>query len=149
MSDFKSPDTAKSVEEQDEPTLAVMNLWSEGRGEGQEACEAVMHCVLNRVKLQGYMGKTVKEVILHPWAFSWVKDKVCRERALSPLQHDKPSVWEMCSDAYSAVMGGSVDATNGATHYYSMDLKEAPAWATARGTIFKGVIGNFKFYRAS
>jgi spore germination cell wall hydrolase CwlJ-like protein len=143
------PDASKTVEEQDEDVLAVINIWSEGRGEGPEACQAIMHTVLNRVALQGYMGKTIKEVILHPWAFSWVKDNVCRERALSPLTHDKPSVWDMCAAAYSAAMGGSVDPTNGSTHYYSMDLKEAPAWATARGTIFKGVIGNFKFYKAS
>lgn len=142
------PDATKSVEEQDEDVLALMCLWSEARGEGADAIEAVMHVILNRVQLQGYMGKTIKEVILHPWAFSWVKDNACRERALSPLQHDKPSVWDMCSAAYSAAMGGSADATNGSTHYYSMDLKEAPAWATARGTIFKCVIGNFKFYKA-
>lgn len=146
---MRLPDPTKPVEQQDVDVLAKINMWSEARGEGSEACEAVMHVVMNRVQLQGYMGKTVKEVILHPFSFSWLNPgSIVKDHALRPLNYDSEATWQMVSDAYDAVKGGAADITNGSTHYFSVDIK-APAWALARGTVFKVQIGNIRFYRAA
>lgn len=100
--------------------LLALLLHGEARGESPAGMVAVAHVVLNRYGKRTWYGSTIRGVILKPWQFSYFS-------GLSAI----PQVDKVCSVIAELVMGGyTVDASKGATHYWSRTmLSEPPKWA--------------------
>lgn len=157
------PDPSKSFEDQEDVILLGMLVWGEARGEPQEGKDAVAHTVLNRLSLSPHYGKTLKEVILKPWAFSsFNPNDPNRQKLLEPLKHGSMAEWASAlMVAHNALSGVSQDTSNGATHYVVVDLWNRqcpegrdPKWfeapeILAGHTIEKARIGNQVFAKAA
>jgi N-acetylmuramoyl-L-alanine amidase len=100
--------------------LLALLLHGEARGESPAGMVAVAHVVLNRYGKRTWYGSTIRSVILKPWQFSYFNE-------LKTL----PQVDKVCSVIADLVMGGyTVDASKGATHYWSRTmLSTPPQWA--------------------
>jgi N-acetylmuramoyl-L-alanine amidase len=123
-------------------TLA-RTLWGEARGESHEGRVAVANVVMNRVKLQGWMGKSVTQVCLKPYQFScWLQNDVNRNKLLAVGSGDSAFV-DCLAIATDAVNGELPDITGGATHYHEKHI--TPPWA-AKATK-TAEIGNHIFYK--
>jgi N-acetylmuramoyl-L-alanine amidase len=128
-------------------TLLALTIWREARGESVEAKDAVAWTVMNRVKANGWFGKTVLGVVTKPWQFSSLTAPGDANliRWPNPVDTASDVVWSECLDAAEGAYNNLVpDPTSGATHYYSVDIP-APNW-TAEMT-FLVQIGAFKFYK--
>lgn len=128
------PDRSQPFENQPDDTLHAMCVWGEARGEGLDGKVAVAWVVLNRMRK---WSKTVKQVILKPYAFScFLATDPNRIKLFDPLRYGDQSVWDACCRAVEAARDGEVaDPTNGATHYTVASLwgedhstKRRPAW---------------------
>nr|WP_269839554.1 cell wall hydrolase [Paucibacter sp. M5-1]MCZ7881974.1 cell wall hydrolase [Paucibacter sp. M5-1] len=112
-----------------EVEVLARTLWGEARGEPQAGIEAVACVVLNRVRRQSYWGRSIAEVCLKPYQFScWNQDDPNRRQLLS-LSSSDPQYRRALEVAKAAVAGDLIDATQGATHYYSKRLRRPPVWA--------------------
>jgi len=65
------PEDKKYFEALSEPELLGLNIYAEARGESKEGRIAVGTVVLERVDHRDWDGKTIHEVILKNWQFSW------------------------------------------------------------------------------
>lgn len=101
--------------------LLALLLHGEARGESPAGMVAVAHVIVNRVGKRTWYGSSLRDVILKPWQFSYFNE-------LSAV----PRVDNSCSVIAELVLSGlTVDASQGATHYWSRTiLKTPPAWAT-------------------
>lgn len=109
--------------------VLARTLWGEARGEPRAGIEAVACVVLNRVRRQSYWGRSIAEVCLKPYQFScWNQDDPNRRHLLS-LSSSDPEYRRALDVAKAAIAGGLIDATQGATHYYSKRLRRPPVWA--------------------
>ena len=115
----------------------AMNAYHEARGESDEGVKAVCHVVLNRCKKR---KRSVKEVVLQPYQFSWANDGA------------RPAVREY--DAFIRCMllaerAAQEDAQgqtlSNADHYFA-DYITPPVWAKEMAKVAK--IGKHTFYRA-
>lgn len=117
--------------------VATRTLWMEARGEPEEAQKAVASVLVNRVH-DGRWGKTLASVCLWPYQFSSWNTTDVNRKVMSTL-HDN----DLLLQKLSSFIGLS-DITNGATHYYSIDIPE-PNWVP--GSVFCGQFGKQKFYK--
>lgn len=126
------PDPSKSIEEQDEQALYRMVVWGEARGEKIDGQVAVAHVIHNR--LARSPGKTLKDVLLHKFAFSCLnigdpnRDKLRLAHQLNPWAYTQ--IDHVCDGVEHALL---LDSSNGATHYCTRAL-----WGT----------DNFQWYGA-
>lgn len=122
------PDKALPIEQQSDNILLGMLVWGEARGEPGIGKDAVAHTVLNRLALSPHFGKTLKDIILRPWAFSsFNENDPNRSKMLDPLAHGSIAEWAAAIlAANNALSGASQDPTNGATHYVTVDLWRRP-----------------------
>ena len=105
-----------------------LNVYHESRSDDKLAQVAVAHVVLNR-------GLNTKEVVLKPYAFSWVHQKY----HYFPL--DLKSYFESVHSACVALQGH--DFTDGADHYHHVKVK--PYWRNKLSYV--GTFGSHMFYK--
>lgn len=116
------------------------NIYHEARGESFEGQVAVANVVMNRVALQGWMGKDITDVLTKPYQFSWLNGSDWTKIDLSDIDDAYVTI------ARNVINGNLGDVTDGATHYYSTSiLKEPPNWATSMENTV--TIDNHRFYR--
>jgi N-acetylmuramoyl-L-alanine amidase len=127
----------------DSVNLMARTIYGEARGESTAGQEAVANVIINRLKRQGWYGKTVHDVILKPYQFScWLESDPNFNLLLSiHLKLDK-----QVAIACKAVNLELVDNTNGATHYHTKQIK--PSWTNNHHLMQKTIeIGNHIFYK--
>lgn len=137
------PEPAGSLVKQKELTLLAMCVYGESRSEPYDGKISIAYVVMNRVKEQGWYGKTVKEVLLKPYQFScFLKSDPNFKKLFRP----EPTVWKQCfKAAWNAYSSLSDDPTLGANHYCRRDT--APPWRQIME--LKKEIGNHAFFRSS
>lgn len=111
----------------------TLNTYFEARSEEQLGQISVAHVVLNRAEQQ---NKTVKEVVLEPYQFSWTNSE--------PKKIDDPKALLQCF-ASSVIALQGYDFTQGSTYYHHKRIK--PYWR--KGLVLVADIGNHKFYKSS
>lgn len=118
-------------------------IYGEARGERHAGRASVAHVVVNRVKLQGWYGRTLAGVCLKPRQFSCWNGGDSNRRAVEAA-HLEDTVFLECVGVAARVLAGAErDPTSGATHYHVRGIM--PAWARDRQPC--AAIGNHIFYR--
>jgi spore germination cell wall hydrolase CwlJ-like protein len=126
--------------------ILAKTLFGEARGEGFGGMVAVAHVVLNRVKLNGWMGKSIIGVCQKPWQFScWNGNDLNSVYLRGGKPIPSGEYMRAREAAVAAVEGHEPDPTAGATHYYAKSMKTPPAWVKgAKPTV---TIGNHRFFK--
>lgn len=115
----------------------ALNIYFEARNQPVKGQYAVAHVTLNRAA-QG--NKSIKEVVLEPGQFSWVKNNHRNMRASKIYVGEKDAFSKAVQIALSAYV--TPDPTNGATHYHASYVR--PKWASKLKR--KTKIGQHIFY---
>lgn len=117
----------------EQSTWLAINIYHEARGEPLEGKIAVGHVTLNRLRKE---RKSVKEVILRPFQFSWANNK------FPPIRNYAAFI--ECQNAAMLCFGERLEGKDlfKADHYYAPD-KVTPSWAKKMTEI--AVIGNHRF----
>jgi len=120
-------------------------IWGEARGEPQEGKVAVAHVIRNRGRIDGWYGKSLRDVILKDKQFSCFNpDDPNYDKMRDPLLHDKPEVWVECYKIVKDIIAGKIpDNTGGATHYHHRRI--TPYWT--EGMIETARIDNHIFWK--
>lgn len=102
------------------PDWGIMGLCieREAGGEPDEGKIAVGTVILERVDRQGWMGKTIHEVIMKPWQFSWTMEEAGKlyyeesviyaknfERMTAPSRNINLNLKKCCSIAQNMLSG--------------------------------------------
>jgi spore germination cell wall hydrolase CwlJ-like protein len=124
--------------------LLALCVYRESRGEGYLAQAGVAFVVLNRVKVQGWWGKTISEVIGWPYQFSSMGSPGDRQLMNWPAIADLS--WKRTLEVVEDVLNGAPDPTRGATHFYDDSIAQ-PEWAKTGE--FKVRLGRLNFYKAA
>jgi cell wall hydrolase len=151
------PDSSKPFAGQDPAVLFAMCLFGEARGDSDLARRAVAQVVVNRTRhphpvfgsRQGAeFAENLRRVILRPGQFSSLSAGDPNYGKLSsPLEHDRPEVWERClrcAEAAIAERDREDSLTANSDHYFD-DSILPPAWASPAKQTVK--IGRLNFYR--
>ena len=101
----------------------ALNIYFEARNQPVKGQYAVAHVTLNRA---AQVNKSIKEVVLEPGQFSWVKNKHRNMRASKIYVGEKDAFSKAVQVALSAYV--TPDPTNGATHYHASYVR--PKWAS-------------------
>lgn len=140
---WASPCSAYSLSMAYSEQLATATIAMEASGEDADGQLAVAFVLRNRMN-DGRWGTNLASVVLAPEQFScWNTEDPNRKR-LAAMKNDDP-VLTTAAKVLGLAFSGLSDPTNGATHYYSVKIKEAPFWV-AKG-IFTVQIGNHRFYK--
>lgn len=115
----------------------ALNIYFEARNQPVKGQYAVAHVTLNRAAQD---NKSIKEVVLEPGQFSWVKNKHRNMRASKVYVGEKDAFGKAVQVALSAYI--IPDPTNGATHYHASYVR--PKWASKLKR--KTKIGQHIFY---
>lgn len=115
----------------------ALNIYFEARNQPVKGQYAVAHVTLNRAAQD---NKSIKEVVLEPGQFSWVKNKHRNMRASKIYVGEKDAFSKAVQVALSAYV--TPDPTNGATHYHASYVR--PKWASKLKR--KTKIGQHIFY---
>lgn len=115
----------------------ALNIYFEARNQPVKGQYAVAHVTLNRAAQD---NKSIKEVVLEPGQFSWVKNKHRNMRASKIYVGEKDAFGKAVQVALSAYV--TPDPTNGATHYHASYVR--PKWASKLKR--KTKIGQHIFY---
>jgi len=128
--------------------VLARTLWGEARGEGIDGMQAVASVILNRVEIAkragGYWwGNTVIQVCQKPYQFScWNKQDPNFKKLIS-VTEDDIQFGTALRVARRAMLGFIKDATNGATHYHTLNIM--PHWAQGQKPTAR--IGHHLFYK--
>lgn len=114
--------------------LLALCVWGEARGEAHVGKLAVAHVVLNRVGKKSWYGRSIRDVIVKPYQFSFMQGL----EDVFVLAADDPAAVV----AYLVLSEHTIDPTKGATHFHARYVM--PDWA--RALRFKVAIGNHLFY---
>lgn len=127
--------------------LLARLLFGEARGEVLAGQVAVANVVMNRVKLGGWYGLTVKDVMLKPWQFScFNEDDPNLRLTASPPMREPYTLCEMIAEL--ALDGLLKDNTDNSTHYFNPDVvpgRWPKPWNRAQ-MVFRKKIGRHEFY---
>lgn len=115
----------------------ALNIYFEARNQPVKGQYAIAHVTLNRAAQD---NKSIKEVVLEPGQFSWVKNKHRNMRASKIYVGEKDAFSKAVQVALSAYV--TPDPTNGATHYHASYVR--PKWASKLKR--KTKIGQHIFY---
>lgn len=133
----------------EETDILARTIYGEARGEyghvegGITALIAVGNVVMNRLRLQGWYGKTLHEVCLKPKQFScWnVGDP---NRTLLMRDDISDPVFTVCLQVATKVAYGEwPDLTRGSNHYHTLSV--SPAWARGQKPTLR--LGRHIFYQ--
>lgn len=106
---------------------------------------AVGQVILNRVRLQNWYGKTIRDVCLKPYQFScWNGQDINFIRMLAVGDGD--IAYNVCKQIANGLINQQVsDRVLGADHYHVVKLQPPPYWVKhATPTV---TVGNHRFYR--
>lgn len=128
--------------------IMTMTAWDEARGEGQDGIRAQIHSVINRFNAgRWYSRKTLAATCLLGYAYSAWNSNDPNRVASAEIPLDEPLMTLCRGEVTLALLDGSEDPTNGATHYYASTMPAPPAWADpATGSKFTVQIGKHRFY---
>ena len=114
----------------------IRNVFYEAGAEPYAGKIAVAQVTWNRVR-SGAWGRTICQVVHAPHQFSWTRDPVKRNRALSGLQVDA------VRDAVDAFLSGvRVSKLDRSMHFHAAHVR--PTWATTDARVKR--IGGHVFY---
>jgi N-acetylmuramoyl-L-alanine amidase len=102
-------------------------LYGEARGELFEGQVAVAWVILNRVKRQGWYGKTVSEVCLKPYQFSCWLETDPNYQLIKAATYESPTLRRCLGIVALCESGDLPDPTGDAINYYS-DSIPPPRW---------------------
>lgn len=121
--------------------VLARTIYGEASNQPPEGQRAIANVIQNRVKLQGWMGKTFREVCLKPFQFSCWLSGPNRDRLMRATE--KEPVYAECLKIASLAINGQLkDITEGATHYKVIGT---PAkWAEEKKPVV--VLGSHEFY---
>ncbi|MDR1609374.1 MAG: cell wall hydrolase [Holosporales bacterium] len=131
--------------------IMAKTIYGEARGEyrlpngGLDSLIAIGNVIMNRAKRS---GESVVTECLKPYQFScWNKNDPNRR----VIENVRPSdaIYEKCFTIAGKLLCGDLqtDATNGATHYYSVRMRSPPYWSVNKQPV--AVIGNHIFFNLS
>ena len=132
--------------------LMALCIYGEARNQGLDGMLAVASVIMNRVKKQGWMGKTIKEVILKEAQFSCFDEDDPNRSVLAAIALDFQSNAQKdggLSEAYWVALGvldyHLASNVDGAVCYFRrlIDLPD-PDWASKMRFVRK--IGDHLFY---
>lgn len=131
-----------SVSEKDRDVLA-RTIWGEARGESTAGKVAVAWTIRNRVfdgKEKSWWGEGYTGVCQAKYQFSCWNSNDPNYPFLSGARQIPLRELAQCRVVADQVIDGKVpDPTGGATHYYAIAMKKAPAWsAKAKQTLKLG-----------
>jgi spore germination cell wall hydrolase CwlJ-like protein len=135
----------------DDARLLALLIYGEARGEPMEGRIAVASVVMNRVKIGGWFGSDIKDVILKPYQFSCFNandpnlPKLAKiAKAFDAYLAKDKALMECYEIAKKAVKYELSDiALLGATHYKTKNCKAS--WADKMVKV--AIIGNHEFYK--
>jgi spore germination cell wall hydrolase CwlJ-like protein len=137
-----------SVTDKDRDMLA-RTLWGEARGESLAGQIAVAWTIRNRVndgKLRSWWGEGYAGVCLAPHQFScWNKNDPNFAYLSGARQIPFRELVQARIAADQVIDGKVPDPTGGATHYYAIAMKTAPAWAAKAKLTLK--LGGHVFFK--
>ena len=112
-------------------------LYHEARGESVDGQIAVAHVIMNRVEKD---GKSVKDIVLKPWQFSWANNG-----ARPPIADYKAfaECWSSAVECLKQRLEG--ETFQHADHYFA-DYIKVPSWAKKMKHI--ATVGKHLFYKA-
>jgi|TARA_Y100000310_G_scaffold132889_1_gene131817 spore germination cell wall hydrolase CwlJ-like protein len=124
--------------------LMARTVWGEARGESFAGRVAVAWVIHNRVRIGGWWGSTIGEVVLKRGQFScWNEGDPNRRRMMQVDRDDRAYVGCVNAVVTTSFLDRADDPTNGATHYHSRFVR--PYWAERMTETAR--IGNHVFYR--
>ena len=111
------------LEQQPQAVLFAILLVAEAANDGEPGMGAVAQVVINRLKTPARFGRTIREVILQPWAFSSVMPS--RGSYVNPLYGKLLDLYETDARSYAkaeeivaqAMAGALADTVGPSTHY--------------------------------
>lgn len=123
--------------------ILARTIYGEARNQPELGKQAVACVVMNRVKIGGWWGDTVRDICLKPFQFScWNENDPNRAVILAVANSD--FVFAEClSIAGTAIAGTLADPTGGADHYLVRGTQAA--WAKNLSPIAS--IGAHDFYQ--
>ena len=120
------------VTEKDRDILA-RTIWGEARGEGTAGQIAVAWTIRNRVfdgKEESWWGEGYAGVCQKPWQFScWNKNDPNFAYLSGALPMPAREFKQALTAADHVIGSNGPDPTNGATHYYAINMPKPPTWA--------------------
>jgi N-acetylmuramoyl-L-alanine amidase len=127
--------------------MLALTLWREARNQSHDARVAVAWSVMNRVALQGYMGRSIQQVLAHPWAYTSMTGPGDPNLIQWPWDDSDP-VWQDCLAAAQEAMAGGTSPVGNATHYYDRSIPP-PKWTQAPGSQYVTDVGAFHFWKVA
>lgn len=129
-----------------ETIMLALTLWREARGESFDAKVCVAATVMNRVRLAGWQGDNVVDVVTKKWQYSSMSDP--RDRQLTTWPSTKDPTFVECLQIATAVITKVLGHNPVIDHYYDDSLKGdlIPAWAKQNPDKFMFKIGRLNFY---
>lgn len=125
----------------DQIDYLARTIWGEARGEGARGMQAVGNVILNRVKLGGWYGASIKDVVLKPYQFSaWNTEDPNREKMLKATTAQLSQARQIAEQLQTGALS---DITGGATNYHATNV--SPVWAKKMTKTVQ--IGNHIFYK--
>ena len=113
----------------------TMTVWFEARGEPEHCQVKVAQVVLNRMGPEG----NIKKVILAPYQFSWVPEKMNGDVLKAEHRPNMESLaWKKAEESARTALYSNGDFP--ATHFHSVSVN--PKW----GRTFYRTCGNHHFY---
>ena len=117
------PAPGVAIENQPEPALFACLLVREAGNDGEPGMSAVAQVIMNRLHRPQRFGDTIKEVILHPWAFSCLNANDPNRAKFTDSPHLDPNSYAIAEFIVSEALGGALPNTVGpATHYCTNGL---------------------------
>jgi N-acetylmuramoyl-L-alanine amidase len=128
--------------------MLALTIWREARNQSYDAKRAVAWSVMNRVALQGYMGRSIQQVLAHPWAYTSMTGSGDPNLIQWPWSDDD-QVWQDClRAAQDGIAQQGQSPIGNATHYYDRSIPP-PNWTTAPTSQYVGDVGSFHFWKVS
>lgn len=122
--------------------IATATIAMEASGEGAAGELAVAFVLINRVK-DGRWGNNLTAVCWAPEQFSGWNTFDPNRKRIAKMDNADP-ILVAANQALSKAQMGFPDPTLGATHYYSVDMPQTPAWAATGHFLIQ--IGKHRFY---
>ena len=120
-------------------------IWREARGEQIDGKRGVGHVIQNRADKPCWWGNDVRSVILKPWQFSSFNANDPNSERWPDI--DDSSWTDSLYVASAILLGGDMDVTDGATHYYDSSIGWPKAWGNRSEYINTVNIGRLHFWK--
>lgn len=132
-----------------ETQIMALTIYGEARGESTDGKIAVGSVILNRVKRNGWMGHSIREVCLKPYQFSCFLHndpnfkKLVHIADMWDFEMEQNPALNDCYGIADGLCEGRIEKTVSATHYKTVVCNAS--WE--RGMKKVATIGNHDFYK--